>query len=550
MRSRVEADELLRAVSGLPESNGSRYYRRIGVRIGIVCDRLYYDLLSSAADFVYLSPDASVDVLKTIDLLLVVTTWRGLKDREWWKMYSRGTCANERIGWIVARCRELGKPTVFYSKEDPPNYHCFLEIARQCDFVFTTAQECVDYYRKACGHDRVHVLRFCIDPKLHNPVGSRSVPKRGAVLFAGSWVRKYPRRCRELGKILDGVIGSGVGLDVIDRNSFRSENRMYRFPRRFRKYAVPEMEHGELLRVYRAYDWAVNANSVQRSFTMFASRVYELQAVGTLMISNPSLGMMRDFPDVFVVRDARAVGELLRAFTPRETYALQMAGVRRVMGGATCYDRLAELLGLVGLPVPETVRRVLVVADGPDAACRKMFDAQTYPHRTFRLRNELADADLEAADAIAFFDSERTYGRHYLEDMMNAFKYTDCDYVVCGGSREHEFTDRMGARGRVLFWREAFGWTRICELTEGAVVPNGYVIDGFSCGSAEEMSALERTIERKLQALRAKVLPEDEPTGEPEFVRPRARTVLMDKLCGRPVVGRLLRVLRRVWNMR
>lgn len=548
MRNQEAIDGHLHAVADIPESNGSRYFRKSAVRIGIICDRFYYDSMSSAADFVYLSPDAPDDILSTLDMLLVVSSWRGLKDDEWRKLYSARSRVNAKARRIIARCRKLGKPTVFYSKEDPPNYHHFLNLAKGCDCVLTTAQECVDCYRRDCGHDRVHVLPFCIDPVVHNPIGSRFVAKRAAVIFAGSWIRKYPLRCRELGEILDGVVRSGVGLDIIDRNSFRANNWKYRYPRRFRRLTSAMVGHRELFRICRMYDWAVNVNSVRRSSTMFANRVYELQATGNLLISNPSPGMIRSFPGVFVARRAGEVGEILRAFTPQEVYALQMAGVRRVMSGETCYDRLAELLQRVGLPSPVTVRRVLVVADDVSAGCRKMFDAQTYPHRTFRRWGEVTAADWAGADAIAVFGSGLTYSRYYLEDMMNAFKYTACDYVVCGGLREHDFTGVTGAKERMLFWRESFSFDRIRNLKEGESVPNGYVIDGFSCGSREAIAGLERAIGEKMRVYGAKVLPGEEPTGKPEFAVPGRMTVLARKLCKLPLVGGFFRRLRKAWG--
>ena len=46
----------------------------------------------------------------------------------------------------------------------------------------------------------------------------------------------------------------------------------------------------------------------------------------------------------------------------------------------------------------------------------------------------MASADVTGAmyhgcDIVAFFDEGISYGVFYLEDMVNAFKYTACDYV-------------------------------------------------------------------------------------------------------------------------
>ena len=35
-----------------------------------------------------------------------------------------------------------------------------------------------------------------------------------------------------------------------------------------------------------------------------------------------------------------------------------------------------------------------------------------------------------ASSALTFWDPQMDYGPFYLEDMMNAFKYVDCDYIT------------------------------------------------------------------------------------------------------------------------
>ena len=88
---------------------------------------------------------------------------------------------------------------------------------------------------------------------------------------------------------------------------------------------------------------------------------------------------------------------------------------------------------------------------------------------------------------VALWGPERQYGRHYLEDMVNAFKYTACDYITvpapsqAGGG--HRYTDRVTDRYGTLFRREAYeglssGWWR-----EPSGLPNGYCADGMNYAS-------------------------------------------------------------------
>src|SRR5690625_7867205 len=67
--------------------------------------------------------------------------------------------------------KKEGVKTVFYSKEDPTNYDYFIDIAQKCDYVFTTAVDMVEQYKKDCNHSNVYVLEFGVNRIYYNPFG-------------------------------------------------------------------------------------------------------------------------------------------------------------------------------------------------------------------------------------------------------------------------------------------------------------------------------------------------------------------------------------------
>src|SRR5699024_6336591 len=114
---------------------------------------------------------------------------------------------------------DLDIPTVFYSKEDPVNYDKFLSIAKECKYIFTSAKEVINDYKKYTGNQNVGFLEFGINPLYHNPIGKRlEKTSNKDVIFAGSWMEKYPERNREAATMFDGVIKSKFNLNIIDRN--------------------------------------------------------------------------------------------------------------------------------------------------------------------------------------------------------------------------------------------------------------------------------------------------------------------------------------------
>lgn len=482
-------DRLASRIAGIPVSNGCRYYTRFKTRIGIICDRFYWDSAKDAANFVYVTPSDWRTKINDIDCFLYVTAWRGVNG-EWPDLFHEKKPNRLTLYEIIDTCRAQGKPTIFYSKEDPPHYDESVNIAKRCDYVYTTCEEIIPKYRAACGHDRIAALKFGINPLYHNPVGMRSAHKEPGVIFSGSWSHQYPRRCADLGGIFDGVLAAGRRLEIVDRNYARRENPAFALPPKYQPYQNPSIDHDELQKVHKLFDWAVNINSVTDSRTMFANRAYELQAAGNLLLSNFSLGVSREFPGVFIVGDAKEAQTVLAELSPAEVYERQIAGVRRVMTGETCYDRIGQVLSAIGRDGKVPVRKILVIADGITERVRRCFDRQSYPEKRLVAANTVTAADFAAADIVAFFGADYDYGPYYLEDMANGFKYTACDYVAKvafqDGEREvqgpeHAYVNEVPDKCRTLFWREAFKLADLKCACGAFACPNGYASDRFGC---------------------------------------------------------------------
>ena len=488
------------ALEKLPVSNGGRYYVRHLQKIGIVADEFLFDSIHAAADFVFLPPQNWEPLINGLDMLLVVSAWKGIGE-EWRGAAQEGTENRETLYRMIGLCKERSIPTVFYSKEDPPNYKQFLGLAQKCDYIFTTCLEVTANYRRDCGNDKVGVLKFGINPLFHNPVGMRTDGKRDGVVFSGSWMNKYPERQADMRMLLGGVMTSGKDLKIIDRNFDRQPAISYRYPPEYWKYLSPAVAHDVLQRVHKLYDWAININTVKTSRTMFANRGYELQAGGNLLISNYSTGVNEQLPTVFISQDDQEVSALLNRLTQEEIYERQTAGIREMMTGNTCYDRVGLILDTVGLPKAESCRKALVVVKEETAHIREMFARQRYPYKELITEGELTQERFKAADIIAFFHDGMEYEMFYLEDMINAFKYTNCDYITkdaymsgdeLHAGLEHDYVSVMGSKYRTVFWRGSFELEQLLQLDDGVEIANGYSADHFNY-NAKVWSGVART---------------------------------------------------------
>lgn len=469
----------------IPDSNGSRYYNKIKVNIGIIADEFLMNSYDGVANFIYITPDNYKDYIGKLDLFLVVTAWKGLNME--WKSLGNPNIRKKRneLFNIIETYKKQGTKIAFYSKEDPVNFDIFKEIATKCEYIFTTCEEIVDEYKKYCKNDNVHVLKFGVNPTYHNPIGFKNVKKEKKVIFSGSWYKKYPHRINDMKMLFDGVIDSNLGLKIIDRN-YDLKLQQYFFPEKYLKYVSPAIEHEYLQKTHKLFDWAINFNSVKNSNTMFANRIYELQALGNILISNYSVGVNNLFPNVFIANEKEEVKNIINSFSEEDVYKHQILGIRTVMSNETSYDRIHELLNTVGINHDFAKRKVLVVANKINSKVEEMFKRQSYSEKELILEENLSEDIKNKYDIVAFFDCNKEYERYYLEDMVNAFKYTNSRYITrdsyYDGNKlikgvEHNYINCIKDKYRTVFWANEFKVNELHNIS-GEVI-GGYSVDHF-----------------------------------------------------------------------
>ena len=478
---------LKKSLESIPDSNGCRYYEPYKTRIGIVADEFLYDSIRDAAEFSVLHPGTWPEQIEEIDLLLVVSAWRGV-DNDWVGITNPEYDTRNQLLGLIQGCKEKQIPTVFYSKEDPPNYQHFLIFAQQCEYIFTSCAEKVEDYRRDCPEaKKIRVLAFGINPVFHNPIGMHR-EGREEVIFSGSWMEKYPERQRQQTILMDGVLASGKKLRIIDRNYTRDPSR-YRYPPQYWENLSPAIPHDDLQKLHRLYAWALDINTVTNSTTMFANRGYELQACGNVQISNYSVGVNAKLPFVFIATEKEEVARILRDTPAEEVYRRRIDGVRAMMTGETCFDRVGEILEIAGIPHSQPVRKVAVLADRDTPHIRQMFERQTYAEKYLFREDAVTYRELQGYDMVAFFSDDMEYEMFYLEDMINGFKYTACDYITRDAFREgevfhqgteHGYVRKMGNKYRTVFWRTAFSEDAILQMNGPCEMPNGYSIESLN----------------------------------------------------------------------
>lgn len=402
--------------------------------------------------------------------LLVESAWKG--NRENWRdlITHANQTSDNPLDALVGHCRRQGIPTVFWNKEDPPNFDTFIDAAAKFDFVFTTDANCIERYRALLHHPRVEALPFAAQPAIHNPTGKREMDEY-EIAFAGTWYgQKHIERGALLPIVLDAAMGRG--LHIFDRMSGHKRNDFYTFPEKYAPYLRTALPYANVLSTYRNFKLFLNVNSVTDLPTMFARRVFEILASSTNVISTASTGIEQMLGEVVSVvhdeKEARSEIERLLgdpAYRRRKAHA----GYRKVMQEHTYTQRFETIARTIGLDLDEVRDQPLISvvtplddADLLDHALGNL-RRQRYPecHPVWALRTDrgaraaaerivrewpnatvvevgadaslaaMVQAGIEAARGalVTVFGPRDLYGAEFITDLVLALTYADADMV-------------------------------------------------------------------------------------------------------------------------
>ena len=428
----------------------------------------------------------------TFDLFLAESAWRG-NNGDWsYCLSNYGGKFGRIFSAVLAEIKRSGMPTVFWNKEDPVNYDVFIEAAKDFDYVFTTDEGCVEKYKKDLGHDRIAVLPFAAQMKIHNPVLAANRVSR--VAFAGSWHGvKYPNRAKAIDDLFSYPMNKNL-LDIYDRHSESTDERLA-FPKKYKRSlrgSVPYSDISDV--VYKKYSFILNVNSVDDSSSMVARRIYELAACGTPVISSSSPAISKSFSDsIMQAADSADVKRILEHSDPLETLRRAVRGVRTALTYNTYQNRVAEIFKTIGSQdehSPEAITCILVskrpkflrhiaaqlnqqvysnikvifVSHGPviDEAdvlrvFNKRFEVQylTYPAVDTVLADGLNLALSKCkTDFVAKIDDDDFYGPNYISDQVLALRYSSASVVGKSSYFVHlKETDQTGLRFKDKHYR-------------------------------------------------------------------------------------------------
>lgn len=433
----------------------------IKLNIAGIMDRFSYDCFKYECNLLYLSKMNWKAQIRDFspEFLFIESFWAGI-DGSWeGEIKKANDGLNSDLVNLIDYCKKQGIKTVFWNKEDPPNYRLFIKFAKLFDFIFTTDEKCIPFYKRDLGHNNIWALSFAAQPLIHNPIGIDYKDKKG-VAFAGSWYQnKHFYRQVEMEMLLKGAIE--YNLIIYDRNNTGHVlNEAYRFPMEFREYLHSALSYDEMVHAYKKHQIFLNVNTVRDSETMFSRRVYEILASGTNVISTYSVGIEKKFGSIVpLIRNKKDTVLFINNIISNKEFGEKLAiiGIRTVYNYHLYHHRLNEILSKINIKnrFHHQKQKILVISfvnnETELGLVNESFDKQqlvnvdkehiiiTNNISLINIGNVFDRADIGRlkgeikklkCNYITIMKSNCYYGQNYLTDMYHATIYSKADVIT------------------------------------------------------------------------------------------------------------------------
>ncbi len=323
--------------------------------VAIIADEFTFNSYKNEFTPVIIEPNNWRELLEEHkpEVFFCESAWSGVDSiKRPWKgqVYASTAFAKEnrtQLLEIIKYCRKEGIATVFWNKEDPTHYgdkkHDFTKTANEFDYIFTSAEECVEEYKREYNRNHVYPLAFASNPRIFNPIET-STQRNKNIVFAGSWYENHIERCQEMEAMFTSLIKLGFSLEIYDRH-FQSSDPLHIWPEHLRKFLHPSISHEQTAALYKSSDYGLNINTVKTSKTMFARRVFELITSNTICITNYSPGVELMFGDS-VIYDKNISS--LKDISEKDIQKMKSQALNLALSKHTYKHRWNELCQIIG----------------------------------------------------------------------------------------------------------------------------------------------------------------------------------------------------------
>ncbi|MGE5543879.1 MAG: glycosyltransferase [Bacillota bacterium] len=246
--------------------------------------------------------------------------------------------------------RRKGIPHIFWASEDPMFFESLsLPMARNSQYVFTTAAECIDKYLS--WNIKAHLMLFACSPSFHHRVEPNPRFNHDCI-FIGNNYSQFPTRLKGMEIILKPLIENGFDLKVYGldwwlnrRNHFYIEPKIY----------GGGLTYEEMRTAYSSAKIVLGLHSVDTSPTMMSMRTFDVLGCGAFYLTQwtPAIENLFSNHDHLVwSKSQEETVELVNYYLarPEERQRIARKGQAEVYAKHTYKHRVEEFLKVLKTP--------------------------------------------------------------------------------------------------------------------------------------------------------------------------------------------------------
>lgn len=504
------------------QTSSQNYYSDLPLNMGLISPETFTDIDDNIIRINRLSPKYIENIENNnlaeslnIDVLVFVASLSG-KYKDWSDSNLLDKKDTERIIKCINLFKKKNIVTVFYAIEDNSNFGLFIDIANQCQYIYSPIKNYAlsenktnNGYVSAANEICIDYPLFGIDLTKYNPSNFYYHNKSRDIIYSCSNIYDYFARESLFSDYIDVFNEFGRRLYVLDNISYlpdRSDAKKNSINRKI-----------ELLN--KAFDYAlVDFNN--SSLSNYASYI-KMKLQGNILLAYPSDNLINN-SDFFVIPNAHELKNLLSTTSDEQLYEYQICSIRNAVRQYSSYEAMVKFATQIGLAsvLKERLfqnlyektdgcklldkeilfnnfrRSILVIVSNISEEIKINFERQSYGNKTLICINELTPELLKQYDFVTWFDENSYYGVYYLEDMINAFKFNKCSYVTKDSyfdgedlipGYEYHTVDHLNSKYRTVFNLHEFDHSLFLEnlckdsfrdLREGVLImDNGYSVD-------------------------------------------------------------------------
>lgn len=469
-------------LSEFPMSNGSKYYTKQKLKLGIVSCEQFFETYEPVAKSIRITEQNYQAVSDEIDVLLIAFDLENLP-QEWKGLASsKSDSVRKKLIKMIKHFTAKSKKVMYYALDDAELFKRLDTVFAEVDAVFTMQLKSVENFKSEKYHENVHVLKTSINPLLHNPIGTRLHKYKDKAALYEYWDPNDSKRINTLTTYINGAVSAENEIVIYDTKL--NDHQGYVYPEEYQKNLAPPVSEKYKYAYLKFFQTIFLYNENKEKFYHYNQDLHACMALGNTLISNYHSDIHNCFQSVYNAYSEFEIKEILSKYSENEVYENQMAGVRTVFKKDTIFDRFAEMCSHIGLNAPVQQRRIAVITKEKTDHIVTMFNAQTYPHKELLVEAEFTEAKKSQFDLVAFLHDDYQYGEFYLEGLVNGFKYTFCDYITMDsylGNKgiEHQYVSEMKDKYVTVFWASSFKASTLLKLKQNTAIANGYSIDPF-----------------------------------------------------------------------